>query len=520
MSKRGFTLIELLAVIVILGVILIIAVPKISESIEISKKEAFIESEKELVRATESFIVQNVKYIPKDIGDTKEIKLSDLQAKRLINAVVNPKDNNKTCNGYVLVTKITEKKYEYVPHLNCDKNIGSSSDDGLAGHYTFDDLAESTTNLLTNPLNFNWNYWPSTTYGWNVTKQVLASDYDSDGQMTKFTITAGTTANASYLQVYSANNSITSGKTYGLSFYAKAKVGRKINVSMIKNGSPYTTYVTGVTTIDVTTKWQRFEIPFTSNYTATDARIQLSTGYDLWNDELYIYKPQLEERAPTPFVNGTRLGVVKDHSLNENSNTLQPDSSPKWISGNIGSGAYQFNGTSSKIELLHNSAYNFGTAPFSISFWMNYKGSTTVNSLLGTIISKTPSNVNNPGFFIGITTYGGDGSNYGITASTTNGAWGTGTSEHTGAYLPNTWYYVTVVRNGSQILIYQNGVLKHTETKTSISSDINNSTNISIGNGPWGYINANLDDIRIYNRALTDDEIKYYYDIESYKLNK
>ena len=41
-SKKGFTLIELLAVIIILGVLLLIAVPTVSKYIEDSRKNAYI----------------------------------------------------------------------------------------------------------------------------------------------------------------------------------------------------------------------------------------------------------------------------------------------------------------------------------------------------------------------------------------------------------------------------------------------------------------------------------------------
>ena len=45
-NKRGFTLIELLAVIVILGVLLAIAIPKVSQYINKSRKESFISAGK------------------------------------------------------------------------------------------------------------------------------------------------------------------------------------------------------------------------------------------------------------------------------------------------------------------------------------------------------------------------------------------------------------------------------------------------------------------------------------------
>jgi type IV pilus assembly protein PilA len=84
MKNKGYTLVELLAVIVILGIILVLAVPSITNSINFSRKEAFVKSEEELARAAENYIVNNPKYIPRNIGDTKEVKLSDLLDAKVI----------------------------------------------------------------------------------------------------------------------------------------------------------------------------------------------------------------------------------------------------------------------------------------------------------------------------------------------------------------------------------------------------------------------------------------------------
>ena len=49
MKNRGFTLIELLAVIVILGVILVIAIPSINAAILNSRKNAYVTTANEFV---------------------------------------------------------------------------------------------------------------------------------------------------------------------------------------------------------------------------------------------------------------------------------------------------------------------------------------------------------------------------------------------------------------------------------------------------------------------------------------
>ncbi len=54
MKRKGFTLIELLAVILVLGIIALIAIPSVNKIIEESKREAFTISSNNLVRAVEN----------------------------------------------------------------------------------------------------------------------------------------------------------------------------------------------------------------------------------------------------------------------------------------------------------------------------------------------------------------------------------------------------------------------------------------------------------------------------------
>ena len=50
-NKKAFTLIELLAVIVILGILMIIAIPSVTKYINKAKKEAYIKSVAQIVDA-------------------------------------------------------------------------------------------------------------------------------------------------------------------------------------------------------------------------------------------------------------------------------------------------------------------------------------------------------------------------------------------------------------------------------------------------------------------------------------
>ena len=55
-TKRGFTLIELLAVIIILGILMIIAIPSVTRYINDSRKSAYVDTAKEIVSGTRNIV--------------------------------------------------------------------------------------------------------------------------------------------------------------------------------------------------------------------------------------------------------------------------------------------------------------------------------------------------------------------------------------------------------------------------------------------------------------------------------
>ena len=58
MQKNGFTLIELLAVIIILGILMIIAIPSVTTYIQNSRKSAYIDTAREIISGTRAFVNQ------------------------------------------------------------------------------------------------------------------------------------------------------------------------------------------------------------------------------------------------------------------------------------------------------------------------------------------------------------------------------------------------------------------------------------------------------------------------------
>ncbi|MBI4690777.1 MAG: hypothetical protein HY754_11020 [Nitrospirae bacterium] len=83
-----------------------------------------------------------------------------------------------------------------------------------------------------------------------------------------------------------------------------------------------------------------------------------------------------------------------------------------------------------------------------------------------------------------------------------------------GAANINEWHMLTVTHGSGMIKAYLDGILQSEETTSAF--DLNpNMANVEIyvGMGPsgWYYVNGKIDDIRIYNRVLTESEIQELY---------
>ena len=78
----------------------------------------------------------------------------------------------------------------------------------------------------------------------------------------------------------------------------------------------------------------------------------------------------------------------------------------------------------------------------------------------------------------------------------------------------NEWTFIACVKNGNSIRFYKNGISLGEANISTYNYVINPNTPLEIGrdaHGPVEYMNGALDEIRIYNRALNEAEIKELY---------
>jgi outer membrane protein assembly factor BamB len=178
---------------------------------------------------------------------------------------------------------------------------------------------------------------------------------------------------------------------------------------------------------------------------------------------------------------------------------------------NVASKAYSFVKASGQHIAIPDTP-DFHLQVNTISAWVRFNSTAlpghTIISKEGMGLSKVGGKSTPTGFTLG---YGGAGMNYGLNGS--------------GKYYPTLheiipevgrWYLVTGTYDGSTRKLYTNGKLvKAVDQAFTLSHD---ATEVRIGDDPNPstprYFDGKIDDIRIYNRALSVGEITALYDLE------
>jgi len=187
-------------------------------------------------------------------------------------------------------------------------------------------------------------------------------------------------------------------------------------------------------------------------------------------------------------------------------NTYTGTGSTQSIEGKIGTAA-SFNGSSSKIELSGSAGLTFGSsASYSLSFWLNTNSLSSFRRLFSNILGITTENQTQ----IGINT---DGSLWIYrTLGTSNAGFAQIESKRTSGIISiNTWHYVTVVMDNGVHTVYIDGALRTlTSNSNTQTPSVSNTTFGTDGNN-LDYYNGKLDQVRLFNKALSSSEVTTLY---------
>jgi hypothetical protein len=166
-----------------------------------------------------------------------------------------------------------------------------------------------------------------------------------------------------------------------------------------------------------------------------------------------------------------------------------------WTTAGKAGGALTFNGTSSRVSIGDAADLDL-TSGMTIEAWVR---PTTLSGWRTVIMKERPGG-------LAYTLYAHDQSPRPAAYLNTGGA--DQTAPGTAALPLNTWSHLAATYDGTALRLYVNGVQVGTRSVT--GSLISTSGGLSIGgNAPWGeYFAGQIDDVRVYNRALTPTEIQ------------
>ena len=128
MTKRenGFTLIELLATVIILSILMTIAVTGYSAYVRSSNKTYYENLANTTKDTIIDFFADNRNYLPKQVGDTRQISVEDLVLQNYLEQIVDVK--NLPCTGNGTVLKKGANSYDYKVCIQCPSYEGKIGD--------------------------------------------------------------------------------------------------------------------------------------------------------------------------------------------------------------------------------------------------------------------------------------------------------------------------------------------------------------------------------------------------------
>jgi hypothetical protein len=247
-----------------------------------------------------------------------------------------------------------------------------------------------------------------------------------------------------------------------------------------------------------TNSWSLTQL-FPNKFTTISATVDIGTKLSIYTTELK--KPlayyKLDEGT------GTQIGSWGTTS--PLFGTLGSGSSaPSWTTSGLQNKALSFNGTNQYVSIADNSALDI-TPNITLSAWVyptNLTGYRTILSKRD--ISGTEGNYS-------IRTSGDELEFY-----YASGSWQVYATSSANLAI-NRWYYVAATYDGSTIKIYLNGKLLNGSCiagTCNVSLPSNDNNNLAIGragDNPTEYFQGTIDEIRIYDQALSATEIKVDY---------
>jgi len=487
------------------------ATPRVRTVIVQSLYVAYTSIEQTVITSVQNYVTTHSSKLPLNVGNTTEITLTELRSNGYIGVIKDPVNPSIDCNGYILITKLGNNDYDYTPHMKCgnQNTISNTTQDGLIAHYKFDDFQEPTENI------YDISEWTGHGSSWTLT----GSTYNGQAVYRNIVNNPNVGNNFGFRAIV---NKTLAPNEYDLSLSFDARL---ITDMGYMNSYARVYYTDGT--------WQQHYFNFTPNifsnfsqYQGVWYRLEATTKLDtsktpayishiyVWRDfapagvEMEISGIQVEKKDhATPFTIGTRTGTIKDYSKNSKHSQLQLKGTPRWVGNTIqGNGAYKFNGINEYIRIIGEEIQPGENMTFST--WIYRTGSGSANQYMS-ILNNTNDSIHNFSFYLDNSNHQVNGwIRYSDDANLNLGGSNT-------LIDANKWYHLSYVINQSQgnVSIYVNGIKVHTVNITgSLFRTVSTYTIGQFADRAGQYtFEGIVDDIRIYKRALTAEEINILY---------
>jgi hypothetical protein len=395
--------------------------------------------------------------------------------------------------------------------------------------------AEETVNLLGIHSEFpTLTGWDSYGFGSRGTREIVSVNPALSGNTIKVTNNSATNGLTEVTRIISITPLI-NGNKLTVTGYVKGEgssIGKSVFTHIYANSSEGA-LSTGGSPIVLTNNWQRITHTFTWTRTAnsfSSCNIYFVANINI-GEYFYVSNPQLEFKPyATPFIStfrpaielptgvqfgadeihetgianfedfstvGITDGLVAYYPLDKNAYDYAGLNGEGTINGatNVGgiiNGAYNFNGTSNFIS-LNSEGLPYGSSPGTISAW----GKTnTISAGFQWLISYGSPTLSQARF-VGLSNstfyFGGYGNDV----------------TFPGAQV-NEWFHICGVYDGTTAYLYINGNLVSSAAKSwnTVQSVARIGRQVNTASE---YFNGVIDDVKIFNRALTAEEIKIEY---------
>lgn len=199
-------------------------------------------------------------------------------------------------------------------------------------------------------------------------------------------------------------------------------------------------------------------------------------------------------------------GTIYDNSTYSNNGIIRNHISNTTSMGKYGK-ALEFDGNDDEITCGNDSSLNFGSNPFSVEAWIKQSGS--YNSINGILIKGDMSS-----FYVLYVT------NTGLTQFSVSDVIHLENARSTSSIQDSNWHHVVGIRNLTEISIYLDGKLEGVRGATSMGNIDSPLESLTIGSMWSSYeFNGSIDEIRLWDRAISPAEINASYNSGIYRLS-